>query len=66
MIEKLHKIHIVLGSQKIVDDPRCEIYNNVRCENGGLLEETENGFVCKCTDDYYGEYCTQGNMLKHI
>lgn len=48
------------------EDPRCEIYNIVLCENGGLLEETEKGFVCKCTENYYGENCTQSRCLKIV
>lgn len=50
----------VIDSQFETDEFCNKIYNNIRCENGGLLERIEKGYVCKCTNDYYGENCTNG------
>jgi len=35
----------------------CALYEQMICENGGLLEQTKDGYECKCKDNFYGSRC---------
>jgi len=38
----------------------CVPYEQMVCENGGLLKETNDGYACECKDNYYGIRCDKG------